>query len=93
LALKDFQKATSLDPTSEEAWFGYGKMAFESNQFDLGSEALSRAISIKQTAEAYYLRSKCYYKLKRQKECCADLRKSLEMGMGTAQKDIDRVCR
>jgi tetratricopeptide (TPR) repeat protein len=93
LALKDFQKATSLDPTSEEAWFGYGKMAFESNQFDLGSEALSRAISIKQTAEAYYLRSKCFYKLKRQKECCADLRKSLEMGMGTAQKDIDRVCR
>lgn len=93
LALKDFQKATSLDPGSEEAWFGYGKMAFESNQFDVGSEALSRAISIKPTAEAYYLRSKCHYKLKRQKECCADLRKSLEMGMGTAQKDIDRVCR
>jgi len=93
LALNDFRKATEVEDKNEEAWFGYGKMSFEMQQYQPGADALSRAITLKPTAEAFYLRSKCYYKLKKQKECCADLKKSVDMGIAEAQKDMDRVCR
>jgi len=93
LAQTDFMQALKLQPTCEEAAYGMGKVFFETSKFEQAAEYLSKSIKMRPDATTYYLRSKCYYKLKKNKECCNDLEKAAEMGNGEAKKDIALVCK
>lgn len=93
LAQLDFKKAVENNPKNEEAFFGLGKVSFELNKFDEGVDALTKAIALNPAADNYYLRSKCFYKLNKTKECCADLKKALELGAKGVEKDMNSVCK
>jgi tetratricopeptide (TPR) repeat protein len=92
LALNDFKKVGELEPENIEAWTRRGNLLFETNKFAEAIEVLNKSISILPNAEAYYTRSKCYYKTNNKKACCADLEKAAEMGNKDAKKDIGIVC-
>ena len=92
-ASADFSKALELDPKMEEAAFGVGRIAFETGKYAQGIQWLTKALEIKPSADVYYLRSKCHYKMKQQAECCADLKKSAQMGNAEAERDMAEVCR
>lgn len=92
-ASADFAKALELDPKMEEAAFGAGRIAFETGKYALGIQWLTKALEIKPSADVYYLRSKCHYKMKQKAECCADLKKSAQMGNAEAERDMAEVCR
>jgi tetratricopeptide (TPR) repeat protein len=92
LALNDFKKVCELEPENIEAWTLRGNLLFETNKYAEAIEILSKSISIKPDAAAYYTRSKCYYKTNNKKACCSDLEKASEMGNREAKKDIGIVC-
>lgn len=92
LALNDFKKVCELEPENAEAWNRRGNLLFETAKYAEAIDVLSKCISIKPEATAYYVRSKCYYKTNNKKACCADLEKAAEMGNKEAKKDIGIVC-
>lgn len=92
LALNDFKRVCELEPDNMEAWSSRAKLLFETAKYNEAIEAINKSIDIKPDAEAYYLRSKCYYKTNNKKACCADLDKSAAMGNKEAKKDIGVVC-
>ena len=93
LSWMDFTKATQLNDKNEEAFFGAGKLSFELNKFQEGIDYMSKAIALKNSGETYYLRSKCFYKLNKTKECCSDLQKASQLGVKDAEKDSNTVCK
>jgi tetratricopeptide (TPR) repeat protein len=92
LALNDFKKVCELEPENLEALTLRGNLLFETNKYAEAIEILSKSISVKPNAAAYYTRSKCYYKTNNKKACCSDLEKASEMGNREAKKDIGIVC-
>jgi tetratricopeptide (TPR) repeat protein len=92
IALNDFKKVCELEPENTEAWNLRGNLLFETAKYTEAIEVLSKSISLKPDANAYYTRSKCYYKSNNKKACCADLEKSSELGNKEAKKDIGIVC-
>lgn len=92
LALNDFKRVCELEPDNFEAWNQRGNLLFETAKYTEAIEILNKCIALKPDAEAYYTRSKCYYKTNNKKACCADLEKSSEMGNREAKKDIGVVC-
>ena len=93
MAQMDFNQVLKLKPENEEAAFGLGKIFFETNKTEQAIEYLSKSIKQLPNADTYYLRSKCYYKLKKEKECCNDLQKAAELGSKQAKEDIKYVCK
>jgi tetratricopeptide (TPR) repeat protein len=93
MAQLDFNQVLKLKPESEEAAFGLGKIFFETNKYEQAIEYLGKSIKQAPSADTYYLRSKCYYKMKKEKECCNDLQKAAELGSKQAKEDIKFVCK
>lgn len=93
MAQLDFNQALKLKPESEEAAFGLAKIFFETNKYEQAIEYLSKSIKQLPSADTYYLRSKCYYKMNKNKECCNDLQKAAELGSKQAKDDIKYVCK
>jgi tetratricopeptide (TPR) repeat protein len=92
LALNDYKRVCELEPNNDEAWTQRGNLLFITGKYSEAIEALNKSIAIKPNADAYYTRSKCYYKTNNKKACCADLEKSSTMGNKEAKKDIGVVC-
>jgi tetratricopeptide (TPR) repeat protein len=93
MAIVDFNKVIATDKNNEEANYGLGKIFFETNKFEQAAEHLSVSIAQLPSHNTMYLRSKCFYKLKKNKECCKDLEKAAEMGNIEAQKDLKIICK
>ncbi len=87
MAKTDFNKVLAADGNNAEASLYIGKILFEENKFQEAVDALSVAIKNNPSAEAYYIRSKCYYKLENKKACCEDLSKAQQMGHPEAARD------
>ncbi len=92
-ALVDYNKILSFDDKNENALFNRATIFFEQNKFDKAIEDYSKLINNKPSADVYYNRSKCYYKINKQKECCNDLQQAINLGDKQAQKDKDSVCK
>ncbi len=92
-ALVDYNKAIELDANNEPALFNRGTIQFEQNKFEKAIEDFNAAIKQKPTADAYYNRSKCYYKLNKKNESCADLQKAADLGDKQAAKDKASFCK
>jgi tetratricopeptide (TPR) repeat protein len=92
-ALVDYNKAIELDANNEPALFNRGTIQFEQNKFEKAIEDFNAAIKVKPTADAYYNRSKCYYKLNKKNESCADLQKAADLGDKQAKKDKVSFCK
>ncbi|TND04078.1 MAG: hypothetical protein FD123_3849 [Bacteroidetes bacterium] len=92
MAQQDFNKALGIDPDNVNAAYGLGQIFFENNKFEESIASLDKAIKIKATADAYYLRSKCHHKLNHKKNVCEDLNKAAEMGHPEAKKDVITIC-
>jgi len=92
LALNDFKRVCELEPNNTEAWNRRGNLLFETAKYAEAIEVLNKSIAIKPEADAYYTRSKCFYKTNNKKACCADLEKAASMGNKDAKKDIGIVC-
>jgi tetratricopeptide (TPR) repeat protein len=92
-ALVDYNKAIELDANNEPALFNRGTILFEQNKFEKAIEDFTAAIRVKPTADGYYNRSKCYYKLNKKNESCADLQKAADLGDKQAAKDKMSFCK
>jgi hypothetical protein len=49
-------------------------------------------LKIRPDADAYYMRSKCYYKTNNKKAACDDLQKAAGMGHQEAKRDVKEIC-
>lgn len=93
LAMMDYKKSEELNNTDYEMYLNRSKILFEAQKFDLALHDFTEAIRIKSTADLYYKRSMCNYKLGNKKSCCEDVKKAVEMGSVEAKKDIGVVCK
>jgi len=93
MAQMDFMQVLKLKNDNEEAAFGIGKIFFETNKNEQAIEYFSKSIKQLPNAETYYLRSKCFYKMQKTKECCNDLELAAKLGSKDAAKDIKFVCK
>lgn len=93
LAMMDYKKAEELNTTDYELYINSSKTLFDGQKFDLALHDFTEAIKIKPTADLYYKRSMCHYKVGNKKSCCEDVKKAVEMGSLEAKKDIGVVCK
>jgi Tfp pilus assembly protein PilF len=93
MALNDLRHLTELMPANKEAWRLMTLVYVEDGKWDKGQEAAAQWVKLKPEAEAYYMRSKCCYRLGNMKACCSDLEKAASMGHAEAAKDKGVVCR
>lgn len=90
-AIQDFTKAIELDNQNELAYVNRALCRMTSGSWALAIPDCNKAISINPNqAVAYFVRG-CA-KANIQKNGCADLRKSLDLGYPQAQMGLNRYC-
>ncbi len=92
LALNDYKRVCETDSKNLAAWEGRGNMLFLMAKYTEALDCFNKSIGLNPSANAYYIRSKCYYKLNNKKACCSDLEKAAQMGNTEAKKDLGVVC-
>jgi len=93
MAINDLKKAIAIDPNNTGAYEKLAALYVNANKWDEGMEACDKAIALKESAELYYQRSKCFFKKGNTKSSCKDLEKARQLGHADAAKDMATICR
>lgn len=93
MAINDLKKAITIDANNINAYERLAALYVNANKWDEGMEACDKAISLKETPDLYYLRSKCHFKKGNTKSSCKDLEKARQLGHAEAGKDMATICR
>ena len=93
MAMSDLKRLSELSSENYVVWRLMTLIQVEENKWEPALQTAMQWVKYKPEAEAYYVRSKCHYRLKNLKACCSDLDKAAGMGHTEAAKDKSVVCR
>lgn len=94
MALDDYDKAISLQPSNAVAWYNKGNMLFELGDFTSAIASYTKAIELEPSmGEAYYNRGYIYLKMGNQQAGTADLSTAGQLGIVSAYNLIKKVAR
>lgn len=91
-ALPLVNKALELDKTESYIWDTRGEIYYNLGEYYKCIEDMSKAISIGESDNSYYIRGLAYIKLNNKNKACADLLKASELGNYEATKKRKEFC-
>ncbi len=91
-ALLLVNKALELDKTENYIWDTRGEIYYNLGEYYKCIEDMSKAISIGESDNSYYIRGLAYIKLNNKNKACADLLKASELGNYEATKKRKEIC-
>ena len=94
LAIEDYNHALDLEPAAPLLYENRGAAYFENGKYIESSQDYTVAIDLDPgNPENYYFRSQAKFKLNNKFDACLDLKKSVELGLLEAKKELKEKCK